>query len=447
MAQIFVSAGHGGLENGVLDPGYVLPNTTEAAEMKLLRDMVLAELRSQLSQNAVKVPDELSAAQTLAWINARCGPADVALELHTGTSPDTAQRGGSAAFYMANNATRKTHAEVLLIQLRLAVNQLPSRGARPDTEFASGGAAFCRQLGCPSLLMEVITITNAADLDLLQNQRRDFGIGIANGLKGLSRLVNSQPRPGIYPTVAININGQPYPGPGILVDESSFVPIEVAGLLGLTPAQLTDMGRVAYANQVYIRATDLTKQGIKVTWQASTRTVFLQSEFLLPFCPGRIDLIMGWGATTEAQLFAFLTTINPTTASEFRDLPRLYREEASIEGVNYDIAFSQMLVETKELTDAQVLAQNNFGGLGSATGEPTGASFPSAQIGVRAQIQHLKAYGSIEPLVLPLVDPRFSRAQPRGIAPLAHMLSGRWNTDPDYGDKIMSYLRKLYGSV
>ena len=69
MAQIFVSAGHGGLENGVLDPGYVLPNTTEAAEMKLLRDMVLAELRSQLSQNAVKVPDELSAAQTLAWIN------------------------------------------------------------------------------------------------------------------------------------------------------------------------------------------------------------------------------------------------------------------------------------------------------------------------------------------------------------------------------------------
>jgi hypothetical protein len=175
---------------------------------------------------------------------------------------------------MANNETRKTHAEVLLIQLRQAVNQLSIRGARPDTEFASGGAAFCRQLGCPSLLMEVITITNAADLDLLQNQRRDFGIGIANGLKGWSRLVNSQPRPSVYPTVAININGQPYPDPGILVDESSFVPIEVAGLLGLTPAQLTDMGRVTYANQVYIRAAGLTKQGIKVTWQASIRTVF-----------------------------------------------------------------------------------------------------------------------------------------------------------------------------
>ena len=158
-------------------------------------------------------------------------------------------------------------------------------------------------------------------------------------------------------------------------------------------------------------------------------------------------ITLGWGATTEAQLFAFLKTINPTTASEFRDLPRLYREEASIEGVNYDIAFSQMLVETKELTDAQVLAQNNFGGLGSATGGPTGASFPSAKIGVRAQIQHLKAFGSIEPLVLPLVDPRFSFVQVRGIAPLVHMLSGRWNTDPDYGDKIMSYLRKLYGSV
>ncbi len=56
MAQIFVSAGHGGFEDGVLDPGYVLPDTTEAAEMKWLRDMVLAELRSQ-GYTAVTLPD------------------------------------------------------------------------------------------------------------------------------------------------------------------------------------------------------------------------------------------------------------------------------------------------------------------------------------------------------------------------------------------------------
>jgi hypothetical protein len=528
MAQVFVSAGHGGFEDGVLDPGYVLPDTTEAAEMKWLRDMVLAELRSQ-GYTAVTLPDELSAAQTLSWINARCGPRDVAIELHTGAFPDVAQR-GSAVFYVAGNEARRTQAELVLIQLRQAIPQLPSRGVRPDTEFTTGSAAFTRQLNCPSLLMEVIVITNESDLALLQNQRRDFAIGIANGLKEWSKLVSTQTNPNDYPTIAINVNGQPYPDSGFLINERSFVPIEVTGPLGLNPSQLTDVERVTYGNQVYIRAADLTRHGVEVSWQdstrtvflksalpvfptvavnvngepypdpgiivndssfvpievasflglipsdlvnvsqinyrnrvyiraadlvdlniqvewqASTRTVFLRSEFVLPLCPGRIDLIMGRGATTEGHLLAFLTTLNPDAASPFRDLPRLYREEASIEGVNYDIAFSQMLVETQELTDQQVLAQNNFGGLGSATGEPIGASFPSARVGVRAQIQHLKAYGSVDPLVLQLVDPRFDFVQ-RGIAPLVHMLSGRWNADPDYGDKIMRYLRQLYESV
>ncbi|PSR12647.1 cell wall hydrolase, partial [filamentous cyanobacterium CCP3] len=47
MAQIFISAGHGGLENGVVDPGAVLPGTTEAAGMIQIRDLVVGELRSR----------------------------------------------------------------------------------------------------------------------------------------------------------------------------------------------------------------------------------------------------------------------------------------------------------------------------------------------------------------------------------------------------------------
>lgn len=444
MAQIFVSAGHGGLEDGVFDPGYVLPNTTEAEQMRLLRDMILAELRSQ-GFKAERVPDNLNAAQTLAWINERCRPEDVALELHGGAFPNNALR-GSAVFYVANNEARKTQAELMVINLRRAVPPLPSRGVKPDTEFTSGSAGFTRQLGCPSLLMEVIVMTNAADLALLQNQRRDFAIGIADGLKAWSSLVNSQSVTNDYPPIAININGQAYPDPGIIVNDRAFVPIDVANLVGLTPAQLTGVQRVTYNNRVYIRAADLSQLNINVSWDAPTRTVILRSGVLLPFCPGRIDLIMGRGATTEEQLLAYMTALNPSAANQFRDLPRIYREEATIEGVNYDIAFAQMLVETQELTLDQVLAQNNFGGLASATGDASGASFISARIGVRAQIQHLKAYASVEPLVLDLVDPRFDFVQ-RGIAPLVHMLSGRWTPDPDYGDKIMRYVRLLYGSV
>ena len=47
MAQIFISAAHGGNEDGIPDPGVVLPNTTEAAEMIQVRNLVVAELRSR----------------------------------------------------------------------------------------------------------------------------------------------------------------------------------------------------------------------------------------------------------------------------------------------------------------------------------------------------------------------------------------------------------------
>lgn len=440
MAQIFVSAGHGGLEDGVLDPGYVLPTTTEADEMKQLRDLVVVELRSQ-GFDTEPVPNELSAAQTLSWINDRCRPEDVALELHTGAFPGSDLR-GSAVFYLANNETRKTQAELVLMPLRQSVPQLPSRGVKPDSEFV-GSASFCRQLGCPSLLMEAIVITNAADLELLQTQQRDFAIGIANGLKTWSNQVNSPSIPEGSTTIAVNVNGLAYPEPGLIISDQSYVPIDVAGLLRLSPAQLTDIPQVTYGNVTYIRAADLRNYNVEVGWQAATRTVLLRPLLRLPLYPGRIDLIMGQGATGEEQLSAFLNAVNPNAANRFRDLPRLYREEASVEGINYDIAFAQMLVETKGLTDSELLAKNNFGDIGSAAGDGESATFPSARIGVRAQIQHLKAYASLDSLVLPLEDPRFSFVQ-RGIAPLVRMLSDRWNAEPGYGDQIMTTLQRLY---
>jgi hypothetical protein len=91
-------------------------------------------------------------------------------------------------------------------------------------------------------------------------------------------------------------------------------------------------------------------------------------------------------------------------------------------------------------------SQNNFGGLGSVGGDPEGATFPSARLGVRAHIQQLKAYASLEPLVQEVVSPRF-RFVTRGIAPLVQQLSGRWSADLNYGDRIMAVLRRLYESA
>ena len=157
---------------------------------------------------------------------------------------------------------------------------------------------------------------------------------------------------------------------------------------------------------------------------------------------------MSAGNTSEVQLQLFLRNNNENSLVKFPDLPKLYREEASLEGVNYDVAFCQMCVETGFLRFGGDIKpeQNNFAGLGTIGGGTDTAIFENARIGVRAHIQHLKAYASLEPLVNEVVDPRF-RFVTRGIAPLIDQLSGRWSADLQYGEKIKAMLKRLYESA
>lgn len=448
MAQIFISAGHGGFENGTLDPGVVLPNTTEAVEMIQIRDLVVAELRSR-NVEVLSVPDDLSADATLNWINARCRSTDVALEIHAGAFSEPSVR-GSVVYYISQNDARRTQAELVMIALRRRVPQLPSRGVKPDTDSATGSLAFTRSVGCPSLLMEVGYLTNSDDLAIIQNQRRDLALGIADGLTSWSRVVNTDVESvsGTYPECDIEVNCGIYIEPGIIINDNSYVPLDLVEQFNLDLSQVGDINRVNYGNVVYVKAIDLRNYNISVSWNAQTRTVILKTTIALPICPGIIDSIMGHGNTSEVQMTVFMESNNKAAVAQYPDLPRLYREEGAKEGVNYDVAFSQMMVETNNLTFGNGVSpdQNNFGGLGSASGGSESASFVSARIGVRAQIQHLKAYASTEPLVEQVVDPRFAMVR-RGIAPLVGQLSGRWNADQDYGDKILAMLRRLYESA
>jgi len=159
---------------------------------------------------------------------------------------------------------------------------------------------------------------------------------------------------------------------------------------------------------------------------------------------GKIDRIMGDGITSEVQLLRLLQ-LNKAPLNIYGDLPTIYREESAIEGVNYDIAFCQMCLETGFLQfDGDVRPeQNNFGGIGAIGNGIRGDSFSDRRIGIRAQVQHLKAYATTKPLVQPLVDPRFSLIK-RGTAPLLGQLSGKWAEDPNYDKKILAILRRLY---
>lgn len=447
MGRIFLSAGHGGFEQGTIDPGAIAGGTTEAQEMIQLRDLMVLELRSR-SLEVLSVPDDLSEAQSVAWINSRAQAGDVAFEIHTGSFTNPSLR-GATCFYIANNDQRQKQAEFMLLSLLRRVPEIPSRGARPDTATGLGRLAFCRDIVPASLLMEVAYLTNPDDRALLQNRRRDFAIGLAEGLGAWSRAVSGgapvDPVP-LYPTINIRINGQVYGEQGILISNNAYIPVDLVDSLKADLSKIPQVRRVNYRGIVYVKAVELRDFDISVGWEKETRTVVLQS--ILKICKGTIDRIMGHGNTSEVQLLMFLKAQNPEAIALYPDLPLLYREEASVEGVNYDIAFSQMCLETNFLRFGGTLkpTQNNFGGLGGIGSGPGGATFVSARIGVRAQVQHLKAYASTEPVVQEIVDPRF-RFVTRGIAPLLSQLSGRWEADLTYGSRVLAIVRQLYESA
>jgi len=161
--------------------------------------------------------------------------------------------------------------------------------------------------------------------------------------------------------------------------------------------------------------------------------------------PSRSHPIMGRGSATVPSLASFLLKKHPEAdVREVLVLAEIYVEEARIEGVNHDVAFCQMCLETNYLRfDGDVhRRQNNFAGIGATGHGVPGDSFKSVRIGVRAQIQHLKAYASTKRLRRPLVDPRFWRVT-RGSAPYVEDLTNKWAADPHYGAKIKTKLQSL----
>ncbi|MDR3324972.1 MAG: glucosaminidase domain-containing protein [Spirochaetaceae bacterium] len=156
--------------------------------------------------------------------------------------------------------------------------------------------------------------------------------------------------------------------------------------------------------------------------------------------------ILGKGSMDGATLARFLRNTNPLIEKKFaEDFAEIYVEEAAVEGVNHDVAFSQMCLETGFLSYGGLVTpdMNNFCGLGSTGAGVAGERFPTPRIGVRAQIQHLKVYATGAPLKRELVDPRRQYVS-AGSAPTIDGLSGSWASDGEYAQKIKNILSRLY---
>ena len=140
-----------------------------------------------------------------------------------------------------------------------------------------------------------------------------------------------------------------------------------------------------------------------------------------------------------------------------RDFFTILYDEAVAEGVSPELLYVQVLKETGwlQFTGDVKADQFNFGGLGTTGDAIAGASFPDVRTGLRAQVQHMRAYAdpdvSAASLANPLVDPRFDYVR-KGSARYVQYLGAQenpdrtgWATAPGYGDDLVSMMDRYFG--
>ena len=172
--------------------------------------------------------------------------------------------------------------------------------------------------------------------------------------------------------------------------------------------------------------------------------------------------IMGVTRTSAAQIARYFKAKGATYpssvysskgAATIEDFAKIVVEEATAEGVRAEVVFAQAMHETGWLKFGGLVTAEkcNFAGLGAtgnssdgaATDYGRGYTYPDVRTGIRAQVQHLKAYASTEPLVNACVDQRFKYVT-RGCAPTVGSLSGKWAVPGNgYGESIAATMSEL----
>ena len=155
--------------------------------------------------------------------------------------------------------------------------------------------------------------------------------------------------------------------------------------------------------------------------------------------------VMGQSDLTAEQMAGYFWAHQPPGSPcltvSVEELTAYFAWHGNAENVRGDIAFAQSIVETGwfRYGGSVQCEQNNYGGF-------LGKSFPDGETGVRAQIQHLRAYAdpsatscSQPPLATPCADPVFSAVNPKGKAPNWNdMGNGNWAAAPDYAGKVLA---------
>lgn len=138
-------------------------------------------------------------------------------------------------------------------------------------------------------------------------------------------------------------------------------------------------------------------------------------------------------------------------AKDIKTFAKIVLEEANAEGIKAEVVFCQAMKETGWLQFGGDVAieQFNFAGLGATGGGEKGNSFKDVRTGIRAQVQHLKAYGSTDKLNNKCVDVRFDFVE-RNSAPYVEWLGipdnpngGGWAAAKNYGKDLVTMIKSI----
>lgn len=230
--------------------------------------------------------------------------------------------------------------------------------------------------------------------------------------------------------------------------------LAVAGAAGILSPRPEDARSVAVTGEIKA-AGDGEKEASKDEGQTDGETQEAQETIADGQYP-----IMGESAVTVQEMVDYFHASGKEYPSEelaeggadsIETFCQMYYDEAAAEGVRPEVAFAQTMKETGFLQyggDASI-EQFNFAGLGTTGNGVPGNSYPDVRTGIRAQIQHLKAYATEDPLEQECVDDRYEYVK-KGAAPYVEWLGQQenpeglgWATGDNYGYDIVKMIEDM----
>ena len=174
MRKVFITAGHGGKDTGAVALGY-----TEAALTIEFRNLVISEC-AKLGVKVQTDKDTNALAETLRWLKGLILPNSIAIDIHWNASANRLANGSEII-------VPETHSEFEMAFAKALLNVFVKAGFR-DRGVKSELLTARKRLGwmrpiCENILIEVCFITNRADMEHYNQNKKLLAANVAGVVK------------------------------------------------------------------------------------------------------------------------------------------------------------------------------------------------------------------------------------------------------------------------